>query len=160
MAITRGTALVATLRKVAQLTGQAGLDALETSELVLADVLVSASDVVFDRLKGDGVDPALLTTSAAFERVAAWTFLATLAATGHVRTPGEDPETTSGRFYALADKFYREAPVDLSSGDEPARAGGGVPSVGNMYGPGWVFGGGSGTGPGSWHNKGIPGRRT
>ena len=160
MAITRGTALVATLKAVAQLTGQAGLDALETSELVLADVLVSASDVVFDRLKGDGVDPALLTTSSAFERVAAWTFLGILAATGHVRTPGEDPETTAARFQALADKYYAEAPVDLSSGDEPAHAGHGVPSLGNMYGPGWIFGGGTGTGPGSWHNIGIPGRRT
>lgn len=160
MAISRGTALVATLRKVAQLTGQAGLDALETSELVLADLLVSASDAVYDRLKGDGIDPALLTTSAAFEKVAAWTFLAILATTGHVRTPEEDPETTSARFYALADKFYKEAPVDLSSGDEPTHAGGGVPSVGNMYGPGWIFGGGPGVGPGSWYNNGTPGRRS
>ena len=75
MAINRGTALVATVLEVAQLTGMAGLDNLSSSELVLTDVLVTASDTIHDRLKGDGVDPALLNADP-FKRAVAYQFLA------------------------------------------------------------------------------------
>ena len=131
MAITRGTALVATVLEVAQLTGMAGLDNLSSSELVLTDVLVTASDTIHDRLKGDGVDPALLNADP-FKRAVAYQFLAILSAVGHVRTPGEDPDITTTRFVAMADRAYKDAPVDTTSGDEPRSAGEALPAIGNL----------------------------
>ena len=131
MAITRGTALVATVLEVAQLTGMAGLDSLSSSELVLTDLLTTASDTIYDRLRGDGIDPTVL-TSDPFKRAVAYQFLAILAAVGHVRTPGEEPDLTTNRFVQLADRAYKDAPVDTSSGDEPRAAGEGLPAMGNV----------------------------
>ncbi len=131
MAISRGTALVSTVREVTQLTGMGGLDGLSSPELVLTDLLTTASDTIFDRLRGDGIDPTLL-DSDPFKRSIAYTFLALLAAVGHVRAPGEDPDLTTNRFVQMADRAYKDAPVDTSSGDEPRAAGEGLPAIGNL----------------------------
>ena len=61
MAFQRGHALVPSVVRVVQLTGAQDLKNLEASgELNLADLLVTASDAIFDRLVADGLDPRVL----------------------------------------------------------------------------------------------------
>ena len=156
MAMTRGASLLSSLREVSQLTGQV-TTGLASPELVLGDVLISASDAVFDRLQGDGIDPTGL-ESDPFKKVVAWTFLALLASSGALRTSSEDPETVSARYFGLADRFYAQAPTRTTSADDPRRAGEGLPALGN-FSRGWVFHGGDD--PSSdYFNSSIPDSRT
>lgn len=140
MAMTRGASLVSSLREVSQLTGQV-TKGLASADLSLGDILISASDAVYDRLEGDGIDPTTL-ESDPFKRVVAWHFLGILAMSGALRTAAEDPESVSSRYFGLADKYYAEAPTRTSSADDPRRAGEGIPSLANFEG-GWVFQGGA-----------------
>ena len=72
----RGVPLVPTLARVVQLTGAQDLRNLEAScELKLDELLVTASDGVFDRLTVDGIDPAALTNPEVYERAVAFSFL-------------------------------------------------------------------------------------
>jgi hypothetical protein len=143
MGMTRGTALVASLEDVAKLTGQAHLDNLnETGELALDDLLLTASDAIYDRLDADGIDPTKLTNPEVFRRVVAWHFLALLAALGHFSAgEGERSQEFYDRFMGLSDRYYADyTKPRLTGGDSPSRAGVGTPTVGNIL-PRSAFGG-------------------
>ena len=140
MTMNRGVSLIASLREVSQLTGQV-TRGLESPDLSLSDLLVSASDIVYDRLEGDGVDPTAL-ESAPFKKVVAYTFLAMLAASGLLRTAAEDPESVSARYLAMADRFYDQAPTRTTGANDARRADEGLPALSNFEG-GWVFHGGA-----------------
>jgi hypothetical protein len=127
----RGKALVPTVARVVQLTGAQDLRNLEaTGELKLEELLVTASDSVFDHLVSDGVDPVLLVNPEVYERAVAYTFLAVLAAQSYL-DGNEDSATVSQRHFALADRFYDQVKPRLARGSEPRTAGEGIPVLRN-----------------------------
>lgn len=127
--MTRGTALVANVGHVARLTGQAGLAALETDgELTVPQLLVTASDAIYDRLEVDGVDPSALTNAERYERAVAFTFLALVAP--RLRAGNETPQEATDRYTALADRFY-EAVKPRASTSTAEKTLGAVPAVWN-----------------------------
>jgi hypothetical protein len=131
---TRGVPLVPSVARIVQLTGAQDLRNLEASgELKLDDLLVTASDGVFDRLVADGLDPALLTNPEVYERAVAYTFLAVLAAQSYLDGQ-EDAATVSQRHFALADRFYEQVKPRLAGGQAPRTATEGVPVVRNPPG--------------------------
>lgn len=132
MLFRRGEALVPTLARVVQLTGAQNLKNLEaTGELRLTDLLVTASDGVFDRLVTDGVDPPTLTNPEVYERAVAYTFLGALAAQQYLNGR-EDAATVSQRNFALADRFYDQ--VRPRPAQTPAAGGDGTrPVVRNLW---------------------------
>ena len=134
MGMTRGTALVATVADVAKLTGQAHLDNLnEDGELDLDDLLVTASDAIYDRLDADGRDPTALTNPEIYRRVVAWHFLALLAALGHFSGgEGERSQEFHDRFMALSDRYYEQFTRPRVGPDSPSRSDVGTPIVGNV----------------------------
>jgi hypothetical protein len=142
--MTRGTPLVATTAEVTQLTGQSGIDNLdEDGELEVDDILLTASDAIYDRLDADGIDPTTLTNPEVYRRVVAWHFLALLAALGHFSAgEGERSAEFFDRFMGLSDRYYEQfTRPRLSSGDSPARSPEGIPRSRNMFrSP--LFGGG------------------
>ena len=72
MAMTRGTALVATIAAVVDLTGVQDLSNLEAdSELTVANLLVSASDAIYDQIEASVIDPTTLTNEEVYERAVA-----------------------------------------------------------------------------------------
>ena len=132
MSFRRGVALVPTVQRVVQLTGAQDLRNLEaTGELKLVDLLVTASDGVFDRLTVDGIDPLALTNPEVYERTVAFSFLGILAAQSYLDGQ-EDAATVSQRHFALADRFYEQVRPRLSRGAEPRTAVEGVPVVRNV----------------------------
>lgn len=136
MGMTRGTALVLTKARLVQLTGVQHLANLEASgELTLTDLLVTASDAIYDQLEGDGSDPTLLTNQTAYERAVAWHFLALVVISGQLRVPGlEPPKNEKGQTdpYAWSDPHYRRVKPQFSSGDAPRHASEGIPAVGHI----------------------------
>lgn len=137
MAMTRGTALVLTRARVVQLTGVQDLANLEADgELTLTDLLVTASDAIYDQLDGDGVDPTKLTNETRYERAVAWHFLALLVIGGYLSLPAgmEAPRNEQGQAdpYAWSDPHYKRVQPQLSEGDGPPRAGSHVPRVRNV----------------------------
>lgn len=135
MGMTRGTALVATVARVVELTGRTTLANLEIEgDLDLEDVLVTASDAIYDRLTADGIDPTKLSNQEVFERPVAWHFLAILATHGHLTNGSESPQESFDRLMALSDRYYeqfaRPLLADLNSPARPAEA---IPSVKNLF---------------------------
>jgi hypothetical protein len=141
MAFQRGRALVLSVARVVQLTGAQDLKNLEASgELDLADLLVTASDAIFDRLVADGLDPRALANADVYERAVAFQFLGLLAAQAYL-DGHETAQAVADRHFALSDRYYEQVRPRLSNGDEPRTATEGVPAVLNpSSGP--FFGGG------------------
>lgn len=138
--MTRGTALVTTVARVVQLTGQQDLANLESSgQLTVTDLLVTASDTIYDRLEGDGVDPTLLTNETAYERAVAWELLSSLFALGYI---GEDPQSDFERAQASVERHYAMVKPKTSAADAGRRANEAVPVLGNFE-QGWAYGGGT-----------------
>lgn len=106
MTFRRGVPLVPTVARLVQLTGAQDLKNLEASgELKLADLLVTASDAVFDRLLADGIDPATLVAPEVYERAVAFMFLGILAAQSYLDGE-EEAAAVARRHFELADRFY------------------------------------------------------
>ena len=128
----RGVPLVPTLARVVQLTGVQDLRNLESSgELKLEDLLLTASDGVFDRLTVDGIDPTTLTNAEVYERAVAFTFLGILASQGYL-DGREDAAVVSQRHFTLADRFYEQVKPRLTGRPEPRAASDGLPVVVNL----------------------------
>lgn len=131
----RGVALVPTVKRVVQLTGVQDLKNLESSgELRLEELLLTASDAVFDRLTVDGVDPTTLTNAEVYERAVAYLFLGALAAQAYL-DGREDAATVSQRHFELAERFYEQVKPRLTTGREPRTAKDGLPVVVNLPPP-------------------------
>ena len=132
MTFRRGVPLVPTVARLVQLTGAQDLKNLEASkELRLTDLLLTASDGVFDRLVADGIDPAELLAPEVYERAVAFTFLGVLAAQSYL-DGAEDAATVSQRHFALADKFYEQVRPRTARTGPPRAAGDGLPVVRNV----------------------------
>ncbi len=128
----RGTALVPDVARVAQLTGATDLSNLEsTGELRLADLLVSASDAIYDRLLVEGVVPHAADPRR-FERAVAFQFLGLLAAQGHVFGEGETSEIATLRFLELSERYYDQVRDQRDDAGSLRRVG--VPQVRNVVG--------------------------
>jgi len=140
MGMTRGTALVATVARVVQLTGVLDLANLESdSELTLTDLLTTASDAIFDRLEADGIDPTALSNQTRFERAVAWEFLSILYSGGLLRAGADEPVGEAfARSRLNVDRYYDQV-RPATSGDDPARPTGGIPLTLNFE-PGHAFG--------------------
>lgn len=135
MGFRRGVALVPSVRRVVELTSAMDLRNLEaTGELRLEDLLVTASDAIFDRLVVDGIRPEALRNPEVYERAVAFQFLGLLAAQGYLGGQ-EDPETVSKRQLALSDRYYEQVRPQLTKGNEPRTATEGLPWVVNI--PHW-----------------------
>lgn len=134
MGITRGTALVASVEEATRLTGQTKLEHLEADgDLEVDDLLLTASDAVYDRLDADGHRPDTLSNPEVFKRAVAWHFMALLAALGHVSVEDEDAQSVHDRFMGLSDRYYEQVRPRNTSGDESGRTTHGVPRVGNVH---------------------------
>lgn len=132
MTFRRGVALVRSVARVVQLTGALDLRNLEASgELRLDELLVSASDAVYDRLVVDGHDPERLDNPEVYERAVAFQLLGLLAAQGHL-DGAEEAAVVSQRQLALADRFYEQVRPRASGRDVPRTAGEAVPVVRNV----------------------------
>lgn len=132
MAFLRGHALVASVARVVQLTGAQDLKNLEaTGELDLDDLLVTASDAVFDRLVADGLDPRALVNPEIYERAVAYQFLGILAAQSYLDAQ-EDAQSVADRQFALSDRYYKQVRPHLTGSDSPGTAVEGVPEVQNV----------------------------
>ena len=136
--MTRGTALVATVARVTQLTGVQKLANLETGgELTLTDLLESASDAIYDQLVREGESPDDMTNAEVYESAVAWHFLARLVILGYIALPPglEQPRNAEGQAdpFAWSDVYLKRV-KPLYSGDEdsPAAAGERFGSVGNI----------------------------
>ena len=141
MAFKRGRALVPSVERVVQLTGAQDLKNLQASgELDLADLLVTASDAIFDRLVADGLDPRALANAEVYERAVAFQFLGILASQAYLDGQ-ETAQAVADRHFALSDRYYEQVRPRLSRGDEPRTATEGVPAVQNLT-PWPFFGGG------------------
>ena len=136
MPMTRGTALVATVARVVQLTGQQDLANLETgSELTLTELLVEASDAIYDQLEALGVDPTTLTNQLVYERAVAWYMLGNLAMLGYLEIEGKVPPETP---FDWSDPFMTRV-RPKTSGDDPVNARSSVPVFMN-FDSGFVYG--------------------
>ena len=129
MAIVRGTALAGLVEgDLVKLTGRQDLANLEAdAELDLADMLVTASDWVYDRLTKAGVDPSLVTNEEVYKRAVA-TYVVAQLVDGDYLGDDQDAEV----LFVRADKQFEEVRAELSEGPEPRTAGEGVPSLGNV----------------------------
>lgn len=137
--MTRGTALVASVARVVQLTGVQGLPNLETDgELTVTDLLVTASDAIYDQLASEGVDPTDLANSEVYERAVAWHFLAILVINGYLPLPAglEAPKNEKGQAdpYAWSDPHRDRVGPILASTNSPTRSGTLYPKVTNVNG--------------------------
>lgn len=132
MILRRGAPLVPTVQRVVQLTGAQDLKNLEASgELKLEELLVTASDSVYDRLAADGVEPEALLNPEVYERSVAYQFLAILAAQAYLDGQ-EDAASVAQRHFTLADRFYEQVKPRLKDKREPRTATEGVPTVLNL----------------------------
>jgi len=127
---TRGVAQV-TAAEVINLTGQQELANLVGGDATyIDDLLVSASDAIFDQLDGQSVAPGLLTNAGYYDRAIAYHLLGMLYARGYIVAPenadvGTDP-------YSWSDPFYKRIKPRTSADDAPAHGGSGVPSFANQ----------------------------
>ena len=125
--MTRGTALVPTVAGVVKLTGQQGLANIpEASELTLTDLLITASDYMFDKLKSKGVDPTALTNAEIYERCVAWHFLSILAESGLFF--GDDDPDQGARYLARAEAYCEAVTPETSAGEVASD----TPALGNL----------------------------
>jgi hypothetical protein len=130
----RGTSIVADLARVAQLTGQQDLANLEAGgEITIAQLLISASDSIYDQLQADGVDPTGITNETVYEEVVAWNLLARLFMLGYIQAPAglADPESA----YSWSDYYYQRKRPTLSADDESRLPHEALPVVTNLTFP-------------------------
>lgn len=131
MTFTRGTALVANIAAMRQLTGLVDLANLESdAELSVANVLTTASDAIYDQLEADGHDPTLISNETVFERAVAWHAAALLVLAGTLEPP-EGREFPNDP-YAWSDPFYERVRAKLSTGDRAAKPHEAKPSLLNF----------------------------
>ena len=126
----RGVALVKDLPHVMRITAATHLTNLENGKgkLDLKEVLVSASDAIFDRVIAEGVSPREVNAQL-YERAVAFQFLALLAAQNYL-TAGNSSTEALERYLSLSDRFYRDvhvrrpenAPGALRRGNPPCIA--------------------------------------
>lgn len=130
MAWSRSTPIVATVARIAQLTGKQKLANLESGgELLLEDLILSANQDVFDWLDGSGQDPTKFTNEYVYERTVAFWFLALLATHPTNYLGGSDPEETSQRYRELAESHFGKVSPRYATGAQPRRAGEGLPAI-------------------------------
>lgn len=131
MAMTRGTALVATVARVVQLTGRQDLANLEADgELTLTDLLVTASDAVYDHIDAGPNDPTLLTNEEVYERAVAWYFYATLVLNNYLAPPeGREAPTDA---WEWARPHFEAVRGKTTAEDAGRHSGEGVPSIANF----------------------------
>jgi hypothetical protein len=132
----RNWPLVPSVERVVQLTGRTDLKNLEASgELALADLLLSASNTIHDKLQRRGPPPERIKNPEVYERAVAWQFLGVLAEAGSLGDEQAEP------LFARSDKYFEEVWPTLDP-DEPAAIDG-VPEVLNPTDPpfGSIFGG-------------------
>ncbi len=137
MPFRRNWPLVPSVERVVQLTGRTDLKNLEASgELALADLLLSASNTIHDRLERRGVPPARIRNPEVYERAVAWQFLAVLAESGSLGEEQAEP------LFARSDRYFEDV-LPILEPDEPVVTDG-VPEVANPTDPpfGSIFGGG------------------
>jgi len=133
----RNWPLVPSVARVVQLTGRTDLKNLEASgELALADLLLSASNTIYERLRGKGVPPERLKNPEAYENAVAWQFLGVLAEAGSL---GEEQ---AAPLFAQSDRYFADV-SPIVEPDEPVSIEG-VPEVLNPTDPpfGSILGGG------------------
>lgn len=124
----RGLALVSTTQRVVHLTGATDLRNLEASgELQIPELLVTASDAIYDRLRADGAEPSAMPHSAVYERAVAFQCLGLLASHGHL-----GGEAASDRFFALSDRYFNDVRTGRHISPHSTV---GVPRVRNVGGP-------------------------
>lgn len=133
----RGTALVATLADAVKLAPALDLEELEADgELDLDDLLLSASDAIYDQLVNDGHRPEELTNEASYESAVAWHFLARLVLAGHHPLPaGLDPprdEQNRPSPYGWSDAYYTRVKPRYATGRTQGRVQEGVPVITNI----------------------------
>jgi hypothetical protein len=135
--MTRGTALVANIAAVVQLTGVNDLALLESGgELTVTDLLTTASDAIYDQIEADGIDPTTLSNQTIYERAVAWHFLAILVQMGYVAVPaGLDIPANA---YEWSDPYYARVRPKVSGDDAGRIASEGIPAVGNFE-HGWEY---------------------
>ena len=73
-----------------------------------------------------------------FERSVAWHFLEALAVTGYLNVGGQDSTQTVENMREMAERSYMRVRPSLTVGDEPTRAGDGIPAVVNFE-PGFAY---------------------
>lgn len=144
MALSRSTALLSTAGEVVDLTGVQDLANLEAgSEFSVADTLLRAHEWVYDMVEQrlGASAPAKITNETRLERAVAARFLELLHVTGYLGDG--DPDQRDYWQREARDEVDRYRP-ELSSGDEPRRAGEAIPLVGNYErgleydrNPGW-----------------------
>lgn len=126
MPFRRNWPLVPSVSRVVQLTGRTDLKNLEASgELALADLLLSASNTIHDKLQARGVRPERVTNPEVYENAVAWQFLGVLAEAGSLGD--EQPEP----LFARSDRYFEDVRPLLDQGDAPRNATEGVPEVAN-----------------------------
>lgn len=133
----RGTPLVANLAAAVKLAPALDLVQLEAdNELDLDDLLLSASDAVYDQLVSDGHTPEDLTNSTSYESAVAWHFLARLVIAGHHPLPaGLDPPRDSENRpspYGWSDAYYVRVKPRYATGVKQGRVQEGVPGLTNL----------------------------
>lgn len=123
--MTRGTALVTSVARVMALTAVQDLSGLASADFVIADQLIIASDIVYDRLVADGVDPTALSNADHYERTVAWVFVGRCCSAGNYvalpthRIPSPEAFAKFGDF-AYAEPEYRGV-KPVTTGDEDPR---------------------------------------
>ena len=127
--MTRGTALVLTVARVTQLTGVQKLANLEVgSGITLTDLLVTASDAIYDQLERDGESPDEITNQTVFEKAVAWHFLALLVIGNYLPLPEglEPPKAPEGQAdpYAWSDVYLRRVRATYPAGTDAGPAAG------------------------------------
>lgn len=135
-AMTRGTALVSTVAQVVQLTGYQELANLEIGAgITLTDVLITASDTVFDRLTQDGIDPTDLFNGEIFERAVAWAFIEILTVGGYLTVGAESTSEALERVTTMFENSYERVRPSLTvDANEGRRPGEGPIHVSNWQG--------------------------
>lgn len=138
MPFRRNFPLVPSVARVVQLAGRTDLKNLEASgELELADLLLSASNTIYDKFQKERrVPPERIRNPEVYERAVAWQFLAVLAESGALGEEQSEP------LFARSDLYYHEVEPILEPDEAVAIEG--VPEVMNPTDPpfGSIFGSG------------------
>lgn len=134
--MTRGTKLVTTTARVTQLTGVQKLSNLEVGGgITLTDLLLVASDAIYDQLVREGETPSSMTNAEVYESAVAWHFLARLVIGRYLPLPEgmEPPQNEQGHAdpYVWSDVYLRRVKPLYTSDDSPAAAGERFGTVGN-----------------------------
>jgi hypothetical protein len=137
--VTRGTPLVTTVARVVAITGVQGIPNLETGAggaLTATDLLLVASDAIYDELVNDGHTPEDLTNSTSYESAVAWQFVARLVIGGYIPQPvGQAPpanEQGQADPFAWSDPYYSRVKPKYAPGEPQGRVREGVPVLKNV----------------------------